>query len=72
MRSEHNPDYEETTLPYELDDGEENEKQVRGAKIELRNVWFKYPTRDVMVLNGLNMIVSLDGNCVHNRDADSK
>ncbi|CAK7225218.1 hypothetical protein SCUCBS95973_005787 [Sporothrix curviconia] len=27
----------------------------QGVKIEFRNVWFRYPTRDVPVLNGLNM-----------------
>lgn len=30
----------------------------RGVTIELRDVWFKYPTRDVPVLNGLNMTAS--------------
>ncbi|KAI0403945.1 ABC transporter-like protein [Xylaria palmicola] len=30
----------------------------RGVKIELRDVWFKYPTRDVPVLNGLNMTIA--------------
>lgn len=30
----------------------------RGVKIELRDVWFQYPTRDAPVLNGLNMTVS--------------
>lgn len=30
----------------------------RGVKIELLDVWFRYPTRDVPVLNGLNMTVS--------------
>jgi hypothetical protein len=34
------------------------EKEPRGMKIELKNVVFKYPTRDVPVLNGLNMTVS--------------
>ncbi|RWA10232.1 hypothetical protein EKO27_g4867 [Xylaria grammica] len=29
----------------------------RSIKIELQNVWFRYPTRDVPVLNGLNMTV---------------
>ncbi|KAI8626309.1 ABC transporter-like protein [Xylariaceae sp. FL1651] len=29
----------------------------RGVKIELQNVWFKYPTRDVPVLNGLSMTI---------------
>jgi ATP-binding cassette, subfamily B (MDR/TAP), member 1 len=35
----------------------EDEKAIRGPKIELKNVWFKYPTRDVPVLRGLNMTV---------------
>ncbi|KAI2775758.1 P-loop containing nucleoside triphosphate hydrolase protein [Daldinia loculata] len=30
---------------------------TRGVKIELRDVWFKYPTRDVPVLNGLSMTI---------------
>lgn len=29
----------------------------KGVKIEFRNVWFRYPTRDVPVLNGLNLTV---------------
>ncbi|KAI2643593.1 ABC transporter-like protein [Xylaria nigripes] len=29
----------------------------RGVRIELRDVWFKYPTRNVSVLNGLNMTI---------------
>ncbi|KAK3904233.1 P-loop containing nucleoside triphosphate hydrolase protein [Staphylotrichum tortipilum] len=29
-----------------------------GVKIHFQNVWFKYPTRDVPILNGLNMKVS--------------
>ncbi|KAI1120741.1 ABC transporter-like protein [Nemania abortiva] len=29
----------------------------RGVRIELQDVWFRYPTRDIPVLNGLNMIV---------------
>lgn len=31
----------------------------QGVKIEFRDVWFRYPTRDVPVLNGLNMTVRL-------------
>lgn len=31
----------------------------KGVKIELQNVWFQYPTRDVSILNGLNVTVSL-------------
>lgn len=36
---------------------EDDEKGIRGPKIELRDVWFKYPTRDVPVLRGLNMTI---------------
>lgn len=36
---------------------DDNEKQ--GVKIELRHVCFKYPTRDVPVLDDLSMTVSL-------------
>lgn len=32
----------------------------KGVRIELQNVWFSYPTRDVPILNGLDMTVSLD------------
>lgn len=32
-------------------------KNDRGVKIELRDVWFRYPTRDVPVLNGLTMAI---------------
>jgi ABC-type multidrug transport system fused ATPase/permease subunit len=49
---------ETTSIPLDLGDSEENEKGSQGVKIELKNVWFKYPTRDVPVLNGLNMTVS--------------
>ncbi|KAF2186887.1 ABC transporter-like protein [Zopfia rhizophila CBS 207.26] len=35
----------------------EDEKGIKGPKVELRNVWFKYPTRDVSVLRGLNMTI---------------
>ncbi len=33
--------------------------QDGGVRIEFRNVWFRYPTRDVPILNGLNISVSL-------------
>ncbi|KAH7364104.1 ABC transporter-like protein [Rhexocercosporidium sp. MPI-PUGE-AT-0058] len=33
------------------------EKNNRGVKIELKDVWFRYPTRDVPVLTGLNMTI---------------
>lgn len=35
----------------------EDEKDNRGVKIELKDVWFRYPTRDVPVLTGLDMTV---------------
>lgn len=28
-----------------------------GVRVEFKNVWFKYPTRDVPVLNGLDLTV---------------
>lgn len=31
----------------------------KGVKIELQDVWFQYPTRDVSILNGLDMTVGL-------------
>ncbi|ORY63890.1 ABC transporter-like protein [Pseudomassariella vexata] len=31
--------------------------EEKGVKIELHNVWFKYPTRDVPVLSDLNMTI---------------
>ena len=37
---------------------DDEEKGPQGVRIELQNVWFRYPTRDVPVLNGLNMTVS--------------
>jgi len=30
----------------------------KGVRIDFRNVWFRYPTRDVPILNGLNFTVS--------------
>lgn len=29
-----------------------------GIKIELRDLWFKYPTRDIPIFQGLNLTVS--------------
>ncbi|CAG8983020.1 hypothetical protein HYALB_00010146 [Hymenoscyphus albidus] len=43
--------------PLEFGDTEDNEKGIRGVKIELKDVWFQYPTRDVPVLRGLNMTI---------------
>ena len=45
--------------PLDLSSLEDDEKGHRGVKIELKNVCFKYPTRDVPVLDNLNMTVSL-------------
>ncbi|CZT49832.1 related to multidrug resistance protein [Rhynchosporium secalis] len=36
---------------------EDEEKEQRGLKIELKDVWFRYPTRDVPVLTGLDMTI---------------
>lgn len=38
----------------------DDEKDIRGVKIELRDVWFRYPSRDVPVLTGLDMTVGID------------
>jgi ATP-binding cassette, subfamily B (MDR/TAP), member 1 len=29
-----------------------------GVKIELRDLWFKYPTRDIPIFTGLNLTVT--------------
>lgn len=29
----------------------------QGVKVEFQNVWFKYPTRDVPILKGLDLTV---------------
>lgn len=42
-------------VPLHLDDPEKGDA---GVRIELQNVWFKYPTRDVPVLQGLSLAVS--------------
>ncbi|KAF2008796.1 ABC transporter-like protein [Aaosphaeria arxii CBS 175.79] len=34
-----------------------NEKGIEGPRIELKDVWFTYPTRNVSVLRGLNITV---------------
>ena len=47
----------EAAVPPDLGDDDSNEKGVLGVKLELKNVWFKYPTRDVQVLSGLNMTI---------------
>lgn len=40
-----------------LDLGDLGESDM-GVKIQFQNVWFRYPTRDVPILNGLNLTVS--------------
>ncbi|KAI1330122.1 P-loop containing nucleoside triphosphate hydrolase protein [Xylariaceae sp. FL0255] len=32
-------------------------KDGNGVKVEIKDLWFKYPTRDVPILNGLNMTI---------------
>jgi ATP-binding cassette subfamily B (MDR/TAP) protein 1 len=34
-----------------------NDKEMKGVKIELQDVWFRYPTRDIPVLCGVDMTV---------------
>jgi ATP-binding cassette subfamily B (MDR/TAP) protein 1 len=43
----------------DLNSPEGDEKGPQGVKIELQNIFFKYPSRNIPVLNGLNMTVSL-------------
>jgi ATP-binding cassette, subfamily B (MDR/TAP), member 1 len=50
---------EDLSVSFDRSSLDEDEKRSQGAEIELKNVWFKYPTRDVPVLNGLNMTVRL-------------
>jgi ATP-binding cassette, subfamily B (MDR/TAP), member 1 len=54
-------DEESELTPLDFSDQDEEQKNSRGVKIELKNVWFQYPTRDVPVLTGLNMTVSYNG-----------
>lgn len=43
----------------------------KGVKIQLQNVWFRYPTRDVSILNGLDMTVRLPKGPLHEDLASS-
>ena len=45
------------TTSFDLENLEQGEKASLGVKIELQNVWFQYPTRDIPVLKGLNMTI---------------
>ncbi|KAF2732822.1 ABC transporter-like protein [Polyplosphaeria fusca] len=47
----------EESSQYTLPELDFEEEKIKGPKIELKNVWFKYPTRDVPVLRGLNMTI---------------
>ena len=40
-----------------LDAGNIGEDDM-GVKVHFQNVWFRYPTRDVPILNGLSLTVS--------------
>ncbi|ESZ94373.1 hypothetical protein SBOR_5237 [Sclerotinia borealis F-4128] len=55
MRPEGEKEHE--SVLYDFADADDGEKSSRGVKIELRNVSFKYPTRDVPVLHGLDMTI---------------
>tara|TARA_R110002060_G_scaffold60947_1_gene70520 strand:- start:311 stop:481 length:171 start_codon:yes stop_codon:yes gene_type:complete len=50
--------FETSGKELDLPSSEDEEKHNRGVKIELKDVWFRYPTRDVPVLTGLDMTVS--------------
>ncbi|KAH8899843.1 P-loop containing nucleoside triphosphate hydrolase protein [Thozetella sp. PMI_491] len=52
MRSKDHPDGRLISL--DLGDIGDNDK---GVKIQFQNVWFRYPTRDVPILNGLNLTI---------------
>ncbi|KAI9053388.1 hypothetical protein LZ554_002347 [Drepanopeziza brunnea f. sp. 'monogermtubi'] len=45
------------TLDFAIRSEKEGASEIRGVKIELRDVWFRYPTRDVPVLQGLDMTI---------------
>jgi hypothetical protein len=49
-------------VAFNLPDVDEDLKEPQGVKIELKNIVFKYPTRDVPVLKGLNMTVRHQSN----------
>jgi ATP-binding cassette subfamily B (MDR/TAP) protein 1 len=50
---------EKQTTLFDNTELETGEKGPQGVKIEFKDVFFRYPTRDVPVLNGLNMTVRL-------------
>ena len=57
------PRDEPTSLlaPLWTDNSKGDEKEPQGIKIELKNVGFRYPTRDIPVLIDLTMTVSVRG-----------
>lgn len=51
-------EFDDDAAEFVIGDLEEDEKQSNRGMIELKHVHFKYPTRDVPVLNDFNMTVS--------------
>lgn len=51
------PSSQDEQIPRADDLALDSEKTEGGVKVELKNVSFKYPTRDVAVLNDVNMTV---------------
>ncbi|PVH85767.1 ABC transporter-like protein [Cadophora sp. DSE1049] len=49
--------FESSGKELDLPTSEDDEKDNSGVKIELKDVWFRYPTRDVPVLSGLDMTI---------------
>ncbi|KAG4433458.1 hypothetical protein IFR05_011062 [Cadophora sp. M221] len=49
--------FEATGRELDFPASEHEEKDNRGVKLELKDVWFRYPTRDVPVLTGLDMTI---------------
>jgi ATP-binding cassette subfamily B (MDR/TAP) protein 1 len=59
------PKVENQTTLFDDTELETGEKVPHGVKIEFKDVFFRYPTRDVPVLNGLNMTVRLIYDSLH-------
>ncbi|OWP07535.1 ABC transporter [Marssonina coronariae] len=41
----------------DFDESDKTQEAIRGVRIEMRDIWFRYPTRDVPVLTGLDMTI---------------
>ncbi|TVY37341.1 ABC transporter [Lachnellula subtilissima] len=50
-------DAERELSSIDFSEQDQDEKGARGVKIELKNIWFQYPTRDVPVLTGVSMTI---------------